>query len=339
MLVTASYLKYRKEPAFAFSRLRVVALVAVFACLVNSVVLGAVKLDTLGAFLISRGYGGAQMIDSIDSYHLPILSNGKRGNLIVDTGAPATLIFRASLVRLGLAETKTESPVSGLFGESRESYGVTTVSALTAGNVTFTNIPVAVASHAGNPNTYGRPDGLLGLGEMVKFGAILDLSNRMLYLRSRRPGSDLSASLRSILQSRGWKPVELSLGRGGHLRVMAKANNVSCHLLVDTGSSVTSFDRDFANAAKIASVQSDITAHGLGRSSGRVSFTTLPSLWLGEYQGNRLKVSVVSMSSEMLGRGTNSEVVGLVGTDYLYANSAIFDFISATLYLRPRPKR
>jgi predicted aspartyl protease len=325
--------------AFTSPRIRIFGVVAILLCLANTVGLGAVKLDTLGAFLINHGYGGAQLIDSIDSYHLPILSNGKRGNLIVDTGAPTTLIFRASLGRLGLTETKTKSRVSGIFGEGRESYGVTTISALTAGNLTFTNIPVAVASHAGNPNLYGRPDGLLGLGEMVKFGAILDLSNRMLYLRSSRPGSEFSASLRSMLQSRGWKPVELSLGRGAHLRVIAKANDVSCHLLVDTGSSVTSFDRDFANAAKIASVQSDITAHGLGRSSGRVSFTTLPSLWLGEYQGNRLKVSVVSMSSEMLGRGTNSEVVGLVGTDYLYANSAIFDFISGTLYLRPRPKR
>jgi predicted aspartyl protease len=315
--------------------------IALVLCILSSdpiVGSAAVRLDSLGAFLTSNGYGGAQMIDSVAAYHLPILSNGKRGNLLVDTGAPSSLIFRASLGRLGLTETRTNERVKGAFGEGDDSYGVTVVGSFTAGNCTLANVPVAVAPHAGNRNLYGRPDGLLGLREMVKFGAILDLNNRILYLRPNRPGSEISRAIKSILEPKGWRSVDLSLGRN-HLRVSAKANDVACHLLVDTGSSITSFDRGFASSAKIASVQTHITAHGLGKSSGEVSFASVLSLWLGSYQGKQMKASVVTMNSELLGRGSDVEVAGLVGVDYLYANSAIFDFVSGTLYLRPRPKR
>ena len=40
----------------------------------------------------------------------------------------------------------------------------------------------------------------------------------------------------------------------------------------------------------------------------------------------------------MVARGTNAEVAGLLGVEYIALNSAIIDFISGTIYLRPSPK-
>jgi hypothetical protein len=42
------------------------------------------------------------------------------------------------------------------------------------------------------------------------------------------------------------------------------------------------------------------------------------------------------MDAEMLSRGTDSEIEGLLGAEYLSLNSAVFDFVSGTLYMRPR---
>jgi hypothetical protein len=67
----------------------------------------------LGSYLTHQGYGGAPLVDSGRFYHLPIRSEGKAGHLVVDTGTPATLIFRSSLKRLRLSETLTNAPVSG----------------------------------------------------------------------------------------------------------------------------------------------------------------------------------------------------------------------------------
>jgi hypothetical protein len=72
----------------------------------------ALQLDALGSYLTRNGYGGSQLVDSGKFYHLPISSNRKAGNLVIDTGAPTTLVFRSSVKRLGLSETKTTSCIS-----------------------------------------------------------------------------------------------------------------------------------------------------------------------------------------------------------------------------------
>jgi hypothetical protein len=79
--------------------------------------------------------------------------------------------------------------VSGAFGRGRDVYGLTTIKALTAGNCTLTNMPISVASDS----SFSRPrsNGLLGLRELVKFGAVLDLRNHLLYLRPSRPGDSV----------------------------------------------------------------------------------------------------------------------------------------------------
>jgi hypothetical protein len=182
---------------------------------------GAVKLDALGAYLVSRGYGGAQLVSTGQYYHLPIVANGKAAHLIVDTGAPTTLIFRRSLKRLNLTETKTDAQEAGAFGHGKQVFGVTTIGTLTTGNCTLTNVPVAVANEYGSMSVVGRPDGLLGLRELVKFGAVLDLSHRLIYLRASRPESEVAASIRSILEQNNFKAISLSLARG-HIRVPAR---------------------------------------------------------------------------------------------------------------------
>ena len=316
-----------------FGRWRIVAILLFW--FEAAVCQGAVKLDALGNYLTSHGYGGAQLVASGKFYHLPIQSNGKAGHFVVDTGAPTTLIFRSSVKPLGLQETKTDMHVRGAFGQGSERYGVAVIDSLVAGNCTLRNVPVAIAPDVGAINTYGRPNGLFGLRELVKFGAVLDLSHRVVYLRPSRPGNDVAAAIKSMLLVRGWRPVRLTLARN-HLRVPGEANDVPCHFLVDTGAFLTALDRNFATAAKIPTRPTRATAHGVGRSTGSVGLAMFSSLWIGDYQIKKASASVLNLDPEVLGRGTTSEVAGLVGVEYLALNSAIFDFVSGTLYLRPR---
>jgi predicted aspartyl protease len=324
-------------PVTKTAKFRFSALLLVCACLSGTIGRGAVTLDTIGSFLTRNGYGGAQLVDSGQFYHLPIHANAKTGNLVVDTGAPATLIFRSSLHRLGLVETKTNAPASGAFGRGHEAYGVSIIGSLSSGNCTLANVPVVIASDVGNIHRYGTPNGFLGLRELVKFGAILDLSHRMIYFRPSRPGQELTSALRTMLEGAGWKPVQLALRRH-HLRVPGEIDNVPCRFIVDTGARLTALDRSFALRAKLGGKPTELTASGIGRSGGRVSVTSFGSLWIGNYQIKSGSATVLNLDPEMLARGTDSEVVGLLGVEYLAQNSAIFDFVSGTLYLRPRPR-
>jgi predicted aspartyl protease len=292
-------------------------------------------------------------------YHLPINSNSNPANLIIDTGSPATLIFRSSIKALGLTELKTNAQVSSVLGQSREFYGTATIKVLTAGNCTLTNVPVAVIPTLSDSNRYGNPSGVLGLRELNKFGAILDLSHRLIYFRPPRPsfeagqtaklirtktgwrpvapGGEVSQTIRSILTEQGWTPIAFSISRR-HLRVPGTVNGVSCYLMVDTGAYLTMLDAEFAKRANVVGVRTHISAQGIGKAGGDISLAVFPSLRIGSYEIKRGSATVGVLDPEAIGRGTDSEVAGLLGIEHLAMNSAIFDFVTRTMYLRPPPR-
>jgi hypothetical protein len=176
--------------------------------------------------------------------------------------------------------------------------------------------------------------GLLGLRELVKFGAVLDFPNQLIYLRPSRPGKDVADAIRSILLKQGYTPVPLSV-KDFHIRIPGAVNAFPCSFVVDTGSYFTTLDRNFVSRAKIQVQPTPFEATSLDGSSP-VGMGIIGSLRFGSYELRRASVSVESLSPQTVGRGTSSEAAGLIGVEYLGMNSAIFDFIAGTMYLRPR---
>ena len=305
---------------------------------------GAVKLDALGLYLTKNGYGGAQLVQLGNFYHLPIQSSGKPGNLVVDTGSPRPLIFRSSLKGLNLNESTTTERIIGPFGRGRDVYGLTTIKALTAGNCTLTNLPVAVASgSADSAFSRAHSNGLLGLRELIRFGAVLDLRNHLVYLRPSRPGNSVGSGIKSILSAQGYTAVPLLL-KGNHVLVAGGLNGMQCHFIIDTGGYVTTLDADFVARSKLKVAATRLVAQGLSGSSS-VGITKFPSLRIGNYQIQNGSASVVRFNREVLGfyherdfqfPPSHSLVAGIIGVEYLSINRAIFDFVSGTMYLRPR---
>ena len=294
---------------------------------------GAVRLDALGFYLTKNGYGGAQLLQLGHFFHLPIQSSGKPGNLVVDTGSPSTLIFRSSLRGLNLNESRTTEVVNGAFGRGRDFYGLTTIKALTAGNCTLTNVPVAVASgSADSAFSRAHSNGLLGLRELIKFGAVLDLRNHLVYLRPSRPGNSVGSGIKSILSGQGYTAVPLLL-KSNHVLVAGALNGFPCHFIIDTGGYVTTLDVDFAARTKLKVAATRLVANGLSGSSS-VGITRFPSLLIGNYQIQSGSASVVRFNPEVL--GYHSLVAGIIGIEYLSINRAIFDFVSGTMYLHAR---
>jgi len=293
---------------------------------------GAVRLDALGLYLTRNGYGGAQLVQLGNFFHLPIQTSGKPGNLVVDTGSSNTLIFRSSLNGLNLNESRTTARVSGAFGPGRDVYGLTTIRTLTAGNFTLTNVPVTVASgSADSPFTRAHSNGLLGMRELIKFGAVLDLRNHLVYLRPSWPRDSVGTAIKSILSGQGYTAVPLLL-KGNHLLVAGALNGVPCYFFIDTGGYVTTLDVNFAARTKLKVAPTRLIAQGLNGSSS-VGITRFPSLLIGNYQIQNGSASVVRFNPEIL--GYHSHVAGIIGVEYLSINRAIFDFVSGTLYLRP----
>ena len=310
-----------------------VLLAAIILLLDLDIAHGAVRLDALGLYLTKNRYGGAQLVQLGNFFHLPIQSSGKPANLVVDTGSPSTLIFRSSLNGLNLNESTTGELVHGAFGRGRDVYGLTTIRVLTAGNCTLTNVPVAVASgNADSAFSRAHSNGLLGLRELIRFGAVLDLRNHLVYLRPSRPGNSVGSGIKSILSGQGYTAVPLLL-KGNHVLVAGGLNGFPCYFIVDTGGYVTTLDVDFAARTKLKVAATRLVAQGLSGSSS-VGITTFPSLRIGNYEIQNGSASVVRFNPETL--GSHSHVAGIIGVEYLSINRAVFDFVSGTMYLRPR---
>jgi predicted aspartyl protease len=305
--------------------------VAVF----SSVARGAVALNALDAYVVSHGYGGAQFIQYRNTYRLPIVANGKAGDLTIDTGAPSSVIFKATLKKFGLSEEGTDIAVHGAFGKGTEKFGLTRIQKLTMGNCTLLNVRAAVVSDpqsGGLYRMYGLSDGLFGLREMVKYGAVLDISNHLLLVHPGGKAKGVSEGIRSLLTKQGYTPVELTVIEG-HLHVAAVVNGTPCRLVVDTGAFLTVLDEQFARKARLGGYNTGQYAQGFGTKARPIRVSQFPEFKVGDFMIRNASVTITELNPELLGKAS---AVGLLGAEYLGLHGAVFDLNSGTLYLRPK---
>ncbi|MDQ3200056.1 MAG: aspartyl protease family protein [Verrucomicrobiota bacterium] len=300
---------------------------------------GGVALSQMDAYVVSHGYAGAQFIAHQNTYRLPVNANGKAGDLTIDTGAPTTVMFRATVKKFGLQIKDTEHQVHGAFGKGKEKVAVTSIAKLAMGNCTLMNVKAAVLSDAesGLYRTYGSSDGLFGLREMVKYGAVLDLANHLLLVHPGGGQKGVSAGINSILTKQGYTAVDLDFIES-HLRVKAVVNGTACQLIVDTGAFLTTLDGAFARKARLGGYNTGAYARGLGTKARPIRVTQFPEFKVGDFLIKNASVTVTELDPELLGGGGKPSAVGLLGAEYLGRHGAIFDFNNGTLYLRPKSR-
>ncbi len=301
---------------------------------------GAVALNAVDRYVVAHGYAGAQFLQIQNTYRLPVTINGKTGDLTIDTGSPTAVIFQAVTKKFGLTREETDIAVHGAFGKGKEKIGRTSIQQLAMGNCTLLNVKAAVISEPGGSGlyrAYGSTDGLFGLGEMMKYGAVLDISNRLLMVNPRGQTKGISAGIRSILTKEGYTPIELSV-RGGHLHVAAVVNGTPCRLVVDTGAFLTVLDEGFARKARLGGYNTNFYAQGFGTKARPVELSQFPEFKVGAFTIRNASVTITSLSPGLLGGDGKDAAAGLLGAEYLGMHGAVFDFNSGTLYLRPKKK-
>lgn len=299
---------------------------------------GAVALTALDQYIVQHGYGGAQFIQYENTYRLPVIANGKPGDLTIDTGSPSTIVFQAVMKKFGLTREETDIVVHGAFGKGKDKVGRTVIPKLAMGNCTLTNVKAAVLpdpASGGLYRAYGATDGLFGLREMMKYGAVLDISNHLLLVNPRGQSKGVSEGIRSILTKQGYTPVELSISEG-HLHVSSMINGTPCRLVVDTGAFVTVIDDQFARNAHLGGHNTDRYAEGFGTKARPIQLAQFPEFKVGDFTIKNASVTITALDPELLGGQGKSPAVGLLGAEYLGMHGAVFDFNSGTLYLRQK---
>ncbi len=207
-------------------------------------------------------------------------------------------------------------------------------------NCTLVNVKAAVISEPGGSGLYrryGATDGLFGLREMMHYGAVLDIGNRLLLVNPRGQSKGISAGIRSILTKQGYTPVDLTI-KEGHLHVSAVVNGTPCRLVVDTGAFLTVLDDDFARQAHLGGYNTGSYAQGFGTKARPIQVSQFPEFKVGDFTIKNASVTITGLDPGLLGGAGKDAAVGLLGAEYLGMHGAVFDFNSGTLYLRPKRK-
>jgi len=129
-------------------------------------------------------------------------------------------------------------------------------------------------------------------------------------------------------------------GRGYHLSIPALVNGKKIHLLIDTGASLTVFDKErfekIAKDAKIDKNKHDAT--GLGTSNMKAFEVVLKKFAIGKlevknYRIGLLDLSHVNKSYESIGK---KPIDGVLGSDFMKKYNAVINYEKKTISLHKK---
>ena len=281
----------------------------------------------LKTFLEHEGYGGSPLQRRLGNHlFATTIINGRRTALLIDTGAPFTLLDRKSVGSFGLAVRETIGTVTGVTGVT-ERAGIANIATLKMGNCTFINVPIRVAG-AADINAIRGPhlDGLFGAHEMSKFGMIIDCARQMIYVNPKGPSAASSQKLAQFLAGRGFTRIPMRFNSHYHLEVVAGINGHPVPLIVDTGASATFLSASIASASGATKSAINFTIGGAtgGGLPGKIA--RVQELDLGNL--------IVHDAEITIGQSKLGDA-GLLGEEYLSWNFGIIDVGGLNLFLRP----
>jgi predicted aspartyl protease len=306
---------------------------------------------TLAGFLSGQGLVGVKLERRFGNhFFVPVSINNKRAALMIDTGAPVTIIDKNSAGTFGLKVENTTITVGRIFGKRWERYGLSLAKSIALGNCVVTNVPVALAdtsdmnpdapaaatgTHISAVNRLPHLNGLLGAREMSKFGMIIDCARQMLYINPNGLSTAASQKLASFLSGRGFSRIPMRLTSGNHLEVPAVLNSHPTRLIVDTGAAVTTLDKRMASQAGVNMAGTEFVEDaGKGRVE-RLRTGDIKELTIRDFTIPKATVGVVNVSGDVLHSKNKEESnSGLIGAEHLAWNFAVIDVGGMALYLR-----
>jgi predicted aspartyl protease len=308
--------------------------------------------NTLTGVLSKQGLGGAKLERRYGNHlFVPVAINERRGALMIDTGAPNSMIDVNSVTTFGLTVEKSGSNVGGLFGRTWERYGASKVKSIAMGNCVLTNVPVAIADFSSMNTNRNTPEtgthitqsrnvihlnGVLGMREMVKYAMIIDCTRQMLYVNPNGGSSAVSQGLANFLATRGFTRIPMRLNANHHFDVEGALNGHATRFIVDTGSATTLIDTQVA--VKSGTGVTPLAGYGAGGAGGLVegvNRTGVKELAVGNFKLSNTEVIVAHVSKDILLLNSAAESnAGVLGQEYLSLNFAVIDVGGMALYLR-----
>ncbi len=283
----------------------------------------------LSRFLATKGFADVKMKRRfLNHLFVPVKINEKPAALLVATAAEATGIDRSSAARLGLTEQKSNRHIRGSLGPSNEPLGMTNLE-LAIGAANLINVRAAILNltDLNKFKNQSHLDGVLGLSEMQRFGAVLDCAGEKLYMRAGGNSRSASAELAGFLASTGFVRVPMRLDNKNHrFAVNASINGRRTEMVVDTGAFITCVTKQTAMTAGISLLSKSVLGSAAGGRREGLRIGRAKEIKVGDFRIEAPDVGIGNLWADSL------------GIEYVSLNNGIIDVGGMALYLR-RPDR
>ena len=261
---------------------------------------------------------------------MPVRINGRRANLLVDTGSNQIILNAAAAASFGVQTSQ-----GGLFylQQTRingQSLPVGFAQSLIAGGMSFGSTPVTLRKSS-RSDTDGTPiDGVLGLDVLTRHKAVINCRTKLIFFKVDQARQ---VDLSSVASEEKFTRIPLRREENGALTVPCSIRGQPVRLFVDTGAFLTIFHEAFLKSVGVPIEATRVSAHFAAGSSRKISAGQINDLKIGGFKTPPAKFGVTALPNFTLRQGS-ARVSGILGMDTLYDCHGIIDLDSMNLFLK-----
>lgn len=219
------------------------------------------KGESIAEALTAEGFTSVPVERYLDECRLcvPVKINGHELKLLIDTGAPFTLISRQAADRCDLEMEKETTPTRGVNGIADENAGLAKINSFTIAGVELNPAPVVVSKFHFQYLFGNGFDGLLGLATMKINNVLVGYAPHLFCFS---PFKIASYRFGQRLRAGGYNAIDLSLNVNRYF-VPLTINGKTVNSVIDTGTQYTVVSLDFAQRQRLTVIPSRLFSSGM----------------------------------------------------------------------------
>jgi len=261
---------------------------------------------------------------------MPVRINGRRANLLVDTGSNQIILNAAAAASFGVQTSQGGLPYIQQTQINGQSLPVGFAQSLIAGGMSFGSTPVTLrkSSHS---DTGGTPiDGVLGLDVLARHKAVINCRTKLIFFKVDQARQ---VDLSSVASEEKFTRIPLRREENGALTVPCSIRGQPARLFVDTGAFLTILHEAFLKSVSVPIEATRVSAHFAPGASRKIGAGQINDLKIGGFKTPPAKFGVTALPNFTLRQGS-ARVSGILGMDTLYDCHGIIDLDSMNLFLK-----
>ena len=144
------------------------------------------------------------------------------------------------------------------------------------------------------------------------------------------------ASLKKLLEGKGYHRIKLKFTETNHFELVAKINKIEGNFILDTGASSSCVGFEAVEHFKLLAEESEIRAAGAGATNMLTQIAQKNSIEIKAWKMKKIDLVLFDLThvNQALVNHKAEKVHGIIGADILKKGKAIIDYKNKALYLK-----